>query len=181
MKPGYLSQIPWYFIFIFKTAILEDTAAYDSLEEIHSTAVWGHLYLENVPTSSAGWSLSMSGAGFCCLKISRTLSHTWSYSNSAPTIAMNMDPTMIATPTWWSWSAFQSNSVSLTQFRCAKIFMKYSRQFPEIITKFFRIFPKIFRNFSEIFLIFFRYFSEIFLDLFWNFSEIFPKFSRNFS
>ena len=62
----------------------------------------GHLYLEKVPTSSAGWSLSMSGAGFCCLKISRILSQMWSYSNSAPTIAMNIDPTMIATPTWWS-------------------------------------------------------------------------------
>ena len=62
--------------------------------------VSGHLYLEKVPTSSAGWSLSMSGAGFCCLKISRILSQMWSQSISAPTIAMNIEPTMIATPTW---------------------------------------------------------------------------------
>ena len=70
------------------------------VKKSRSKEVSGHLYLEKVPTSSAGWSLSMSGAGFCCLKISRILSQMWSQSISAPTIAMNIEPTMIATPTW---------------------------------------------------------------------------------
>ena len=70
------------------------------VKKSRSKEVSGHLYLEKVPTSSAGWSLSMSGAGFCCLKISRILSQMWSHSISAPTIAMNIEPTMIATPTW---------------------------------------------------------------------------------
>ena len=105
----HIAQNIWY-MFIVKTAIGNFIGAHYicfSFEELHSA--FGHLYLEKVPTSSAGCSLSMSGAGFCCLKISRTLSHRWSYSSSAPTIAMNIEPTMIATPTWWSRSCWDIN------------------------------------------------------------------------
>ena len=59
-----------------------------------------HLYRANDPTRSAGCSRSISGRGSWQLKNSLNFSHTWSYSNSAPTIAMNIEPTMIATPTW---------------------------------------------------------------------------------
>ena len=67
---------------------------------VEKQKIAGHLYRAKDPTNSAGWSLSISGAGSWQLKNSRSFSQTWSYSNSAPTIAMNMEPTMIATPTY---------------------------------------------------------------------------------
>ena len=59
-----------------------------------------HLYLAKDPTNSAGWSLSISGRGSWQLKNSRSFSERWSYSSSAPTMAMNIEPTMMATPTY---------------------------------------------------------------------------------